>query len=56
MKDGVKDESSDQARELTARELEAITGGAGLIRRAAPIIGKIARVSAPMLQDASGQD
>ena len=51
------DQSNEQTRELTADEVGVVTGAAlrQYIRRVAPIIGKIAQVSADAPQDAPAE-
>jgi hypothetical protein len=48
------DQSNEQTRELTADEMDVVAGAAltRIIRRAAPVIGKIAQASADAPQGA----
>jgi hypothetical protein len=49
------DQSNEQPRELTAEEADLVTGGAlgRFIKRAAPVIGSVAGLSAGVQDDTS---
>ena len=51
------DQSNEQTRDLTADEMDVVAGAAltRIIRRVAPVIGKIARASAEAPQDAPAE-
>ena len=51
------DQSNEQTRELTTDEVNVVAGAAltRFIRRVAPVIGKIAQVSAEVPQDAPAE-
>ena len=51
------DQSNEQTRDLTADEVDVVTGAAlrSYIRRVAPVIGRSARASADAPQDAPAE-